>query len=441
MTTRPMTRGMRPLATALLATALCGGAAAAQERGNVIFFHPDGAGLNHWNALRTLDKGPDGELNWDKLPGMAIYAGHMKDALTGTSNGGATVHAYGVKVGAASFGMDNGEEITAASGKKASIAMEARDAGRAVGLIQTGHIGEPGTAAFVAQVKARSDVDTIADQVIRFGAQVIMAGGERFLLPETVDGRFGKGSRKDGKNLIEEAKKLGYTIVYTREELKALDLSRTEKLLGVFARGHTFNDQTEEKNREENKPHYAATAPTIAEMAEAALAILSRDPDGFFLVAEEEGTDNMGNRNNAPGQFEALRRADAAVGVFSRHIAQNANTMLLMAADSDAGAMQILGPSPAQNEVIKAGQPVPEKDANGSPLDGISGTGSMPFTSAPDKAGKTWPFAVSWGAEDDTTGAILVRADGMNSALVRGKMDNTAIYKVMYRTLFGATLP
>jgi alkaline phosphatase len=338
-------RSLRPLTCALLATAVLSGAAAAQERGNVIFFHPDGTGLNHWNALRTLDKGPDGELNWDKLPGMAIYAGHMKDALTGTSNGGATVHAYGVKVGAASFGMDNGVEITAASGKKASIAMEARDAGRAVGLIQTGHIGEPGTAAFVAQVKARSDVDTIADQVIRFGAQVIMAGGERFLLPETVDGRFGKGSRKDGRNLIEEAKRAGYTVVYTREELKALDVSRTDKLLGVFARGHTFNDQTEEKNREENKPHYVATAPTIAEMAEVAIAILSRDPDGFFLVAEEEGTDNMGNRNNAPGQFEALRRADAAVGVFSRYIAQNPNTTLLMAADSDAGAMQILGPS------------------------------------------------------------------------------------------------
>jgi hypothetical protein len=29
----------------------------------------------------------------------------------------------------------------------------------------------------------------------------------------------------------------------------------------------------------------------------------------------------------------------------------------------------------------------------------------------------------------------------MNSNLVRGKMDSTDIYKVMYRSLFGTTLP
>ena len=69
------------------------GPSAAQQTGNVIFFHPDGAGVKHWGALRFLIAGPDGELNWDKLPAMAVYRGHMKDALTGTTHGGATVHA------------------------------------------------------------------------------------------------------------------------------------------------------------------------------------------------------------------------------------------------------------------------------------------------------------------------------------------------------------
>ena len=73
---------------------------------------------------------------------------------------------------------------------------------------------------------------------------MIMSGGEKYLLPSDVEGRHGTGSRKDGKNMIEVAKELGYTVVYTREEMvKARD---ADKLLGVFAWGHTFNDRPEE---------------------------------------------------------------------------------------------------------------------------------------------------------------------------------------------------
>lgn len=76
--------------------------------GNVIFIHPDGAGLNHWSAARIYWYGPDGLSPWDTLPEMAAYRGHMADMLTGTSNGGATTHAFGYKVeGLGSFGKDS----------------------------------------------------------------------------------------------------------------------------------------------------------------------------------------------------------------------------------------------------------------------------------------------------------------------------------------------
>ncbi|RPJ05766.1 MAG: hypothetical protein EHM37_21100, partial [Deltaproteobacteria bacterium] len=77
--------------------------------GSVIFFHPDGTGANHWSAARMYYKGPDGNLNWDLLPHMALYRGHMLNNLIGTSNGGATTHAFGYRVdGPGSFGK-NGE--------------------------------------------------------------------------------------------------------------------------------------------------------------------------------------------------------------------------------------------------------------------------------------------------------------------------------------------
>ncbi len=109
-----------------------------------------------------------------------------------------------------------------------------------------------------------------------------------------------------------------------------------------------------------------------------------------------------------------------------------------MASDSDAGGMQLVGP-PA-GSWIRFGRPVPERDPNGAPLDGMTGTGSEPFASAPDRHGRRWPFAVAWVTRDDVSGGILVRAAGLNSELVAGTLDSTDIYRVMYRTLFGLSL-
>ncbi len=409
--------------------------APAQARGNVIFFHPDGAGVNHWTALRIKDVGPDGRLNWDALPAMAVYTGHMKDAMTGTSHGGATSHAYGIKVGGDSFGMDGKTPITAASGRRMSLMQEALAEGFAVGTVQTGHIAEPGSAVFLASTENRRNRDDIAAQVVGSGAQVIMAGGEKYLLPEGVRGVHGEGARKDGRNLIEEAQAAGYRVVYTADELAALDTSQVDRLLGVFAHDNTYNDRSEEENAAAGVGHYQENAPSVAQMARAALAILSRAPGGFFLVVEEEGTDNMANANNAAGQLEALRRADEAIGVLHEFVRGRDDTLLLMTSDSDAGGMQVLGPD--ARYAVPPGEPVPAAGPNGAPLDGREGTGTPPFISAPDRNGDTWPFAIAWATRYDVSGGILARAAGRNSDMVRGVIDNTDIYAIMYETLFG----
>lgn len=403
------------------------------QTGNVIFFHPDGTGLNHWNALRLHSAGPDGETNWDRLPAMAVYKGHMEDSLTATSHGGATTHAYGVKVKADSFGLNGTEEITAASGKTMSILEEAKSAGKAVGIIQTGHIAEPGTAAFLASVSSRRATCEIAKQVIVSGAEVIFAGGEKYLLPMGVEGRHGKGACVE--NLIEKAKQAGYTIVYTRDELTALEdrnFADAKKLLGVFAHDHTFHDEAEEINQAKNLPHYVPSAPSIADMARASLAFLSRFSSGFILIAEEEGTDNMANENNAPGQLAALVRADQAVGVFHSFVERDGKTLLLMAADSEAGGLAPIGPS-----ILQGGKKLPSWDDNGAPYDGVAGKQSLPFIAPPDANGKQMPFAIAWATRYDTSGAVIVRGAGFNSDRIRGTMDNTEMYRLMYLTLLG----
>ena len=221
---------------------------------------------------------------------------------------------------------------------------EAIDAGFATALIQTGSITEPGTAAFVASVAERGNHAEIARQLIESDVDVIMGGGERDMLPQGVNGRHGAGRRTDGLNLIERARQLGYSVVYTKDELMALP-ANTTKVLGVFASGHTFNDRTEEALRTAGLPLYVLTAPSIAEMSGKALEIISRNPKthktGFFMVAEEEGTDNFPNNGNASGSFEARKRTDTAFGVFADFVENNPKTLLITAADSNAGNMNI----------------------------------------------------------------------------------------------------
>jgi len=432
-------------------------AEAAGPQRNVIFFHTDGYGLSHWDALRTQSVGPDGRLNWDKLPYTASYTGHMKDQLTGTSHGGATTHAYGVKVEADSFGLDGERPITALSGKQMSIMEEAVNAGFATALIQTGSLTEPGTAAFVASVAERGNHEEIARQVIESGVDVILGGGERWLLPAGFAGRHGTGSRTDGQNLIERAKALGYTVVYTRDELLALPRTTT-KVLGVFAHGHTFNDRTEEALRAAGLPLYVPTAPTVAEMSRVTLEILThrnapaqasqRAQSGrggrapFFMVVEEEATDNFPNNSNAAGSFEAGRRSDAAFAVFREFLRQNPRTLLLNAADSSAGSKNIVD---WRTPTVTVG-PVnsgPDGLFVNAPFDGVGGAGTAPFMSAPNRNGNTFPFAVAWVSRWDVAGDILVRAEGANAVRVGdlGVVDNTDIYRLMYLTLFGRWLP
>lgn len=262
------------------------------RRGNVIFIHPDGSALNHWTAARIYWRGPDGFLQWDRLPEMAVYRGHMSDQLAATSEGGATTHAFGVKVqGPDSFGRDRGRPIRALSGFPGSILREAANRGHPVGVVNDGDVnGEPGTGAFLAETATRDEPNEQSLQILggRPGFDggtpeditdgepdpiVVLGGGEAFFLPEgtpqctqaptldnprldcfvhldPVDDRG--PSRTDGRNLLQEAVDDGWIVIRTRCEFDALmqRLRRNRydapKVLGLFAADDIFNDEPEE---------------------------------------------------------------------------------------------------------------------------------------------------------------------------------------------------
>ena len=568
------------------------------EVGNVVFFHPDGSALQQWNAARMYWEGPDGFLQWDRMPWMAIYRGHMADRLTGTSNGGATTHAFGFKVtGPNSYGKDNGRTILSLSGYPGSISREAANAGHPTGLVNDGDIaGEPGTGAFFAETDTRGepafqtlqllggrpgfngfDGDPEADPDITDGEPdpvVILGGGERFFLPEGTpycgssrlslrqprldcfvhfdaigaaeDVRDGMTpdqailengpARSDGRNLLQEAAADGYVIIRTRQQFNRLlrnlrnDPDYAPKVLGVFAADDIFNDQPEERVRAAGLirspetpipdevrrlpddlaldkigdlviwgtpagawgPEQAPAAfetpnsvnpPSVRELTRMATLILdrrSRTADRpFHLVVEVESTDNLPNNTNAIGTLRALKRSDDVIrelrqleqrrGLFGSGIGAFP-TLLLTAADSDGGAMQVLSVNRAENVDDPVGSisanrtELPDEERLPNPLDGLGGREVFPpFQAEPDAlfqfrpladgAGETegaitverLRFAVSWPSGADVAGGIISRAQGANAGLLQsmfsGRFDNTDAYRLQYATLFGRMLP
>jgi alkaline phosphatase len=119
------------------------------------------------------------------------------------------------------------------------------------------------------------------------------------------------------------------------------------------------------------------------------------------------------------------------------YIKANPQTLLLTAADSEAGGMQLV----AVRDTSQFNLPLPEKTDNGAPLDGIDGTRSLPFTAAPDKNGVKLRFGVAWACYGDVAGGVISRAHGLNSSILGLNVDNTDIYRIMYATLFGRLLP
>lgn len=403
-----------------------------------IFFHPDGTSAGHWDAMRILYHGPDAGSQWDRLPAMAPYRGNIADRLTSSSNAGATIHATGTRAWVGSFGLDkDGDEIRSADGSTDTIMEKAVDCGLGTALIQTGSLIEPGTAAFVSEADNRyEDVEEIALEVIESGVDILLGAGEEWLLPEGTEGQFGEGRRTDGRNLIAEASESGYAVVYTREQLLELP-EHIDRVLGVFNVEDTFFDRPEEELRAAGLPNYLATAPTVAEMTAFALERISDDEDGFLAVIEEEGSDNFCNKMNASGCLEAMKRADDANAVMLDFIAKNPDTFMVTTSDSNAGGIQI-------RDMPSADQPVPARaEYSGAALDGRDGTGTLPFVSAPDRTGTTFPFAIAWASGRDIGSGVIARGAGreVERLVPSSGVANTDIYRMLYYTLFGEMLP
>ncbi|XP_054405964.1 intestinal-type alkaline phosphatase isoform X2 [Pongo abelii] len=277
---------------------------------NLILFLGDGMGVPTVTATRILKGqkngklGPETPLAMDRFPYLALSKTYNVDRQVPDSAGTATAYLCGVKANFQTIGLSaaarSNQCNTTRGNEVISVMNRAKQAGKSVGVVTTTrvqHASPAGTYAHTVNRNWYSDADMpasarqegcqdIATQLIsNMDIDVILGGGRKYMFPMgTPDPEYPSdasqnGIRLDGKNLVQEwlAKHQGARYVWNRTELMqaSLDQSVTH-LMGLFEPG----DMKYEIHRD------PTLDPSLMEMTEAALRLLSRNPHGFYLFVE-----------------------------------------------------------------------------------------------------------------------------------------------------------
>ncbi len=200
-----------------------------------------------------------------------------------------------------------------------SILELARARGRKTGLVTSARITHATPAGWVAKVESRNMEETIAEQYLASGTDVLLGGGQ---------GPFDPGSRFDDRDLWAEYRAAGYDVVRTAEELAA---STGSKLLGAFTPGQQHLPY-EIDRRYQDHP-----APSLAALTRAALERLDGAEEGFVLQVEAGRPDHANHNNDPGGLLWDWIAADEALGVVLDYADARDDTLVLFACDHDTG--------------------------------------------------------------------------------------------------------
>ncbi|PIK58914.1 putative alkaline phosphatase, tissue-nonspecific isozyme-like [Apostichopus japonicus] len=186
------------------------------------------------------------------------------------------------------------------------------DAGKSTGVVTTARLTHATPASTYAHSPERvwendSDLTNaavdagctdIASQFIDAPQiNVALGGGRREFLPITeTDPEYpgSRGQRRDGRNLVEEWKAehpANSEFVWNKEQFDDVDPDTIRYLFGLFETGHM--------QFESERPDDGAGEPSIAEMTDKAIRILSKNSNGFFLAVEGARVDH-GHHDNIP---------------------------------------------------------------------------------------------------------------------------------------------
>ncbi len=294
---------------------------------NVILFIGDGMGVSTVTAARILagqlagGNGEENELFFETLPNVAFSKTYNVNQQTPDSAGTMTAMVTGVKSNAALISVNQyvrlGDCASMQGNSLPTLLELAENKGMSTGIVTTARLTHATPAANYAHsmhrnfeddgdASAMSDVGAcidIARQLVEFkalhpdsdGLEVALGGGRLNFLPQVdnADPEEGvQGNRLDGRDLTQEwtQRHDNSAYVWNKEQFDKIDVENTEHLLGLFDGSHM--------EYEIDRPHDKGGEPSLSEMTAKAIALLAKNPEGYYLNVEAGRIDHAHHATN-----------------------------------------------------------------------------------------------------------------------------------------------
>lgn len=297
---------------------------------NVIMVIPDGMGNSITGLTRWYQDGKS--LEADKYVDGLVRT-YASDSITTDSGAAATAYATGHKAVSESLSVLPAKvTMPGISATKAdeinkpvpTLLEAARLAGKSTGLVFTCTIDDATPDAFVSHAVSRNDSENITKQMVYSGVDVLFGGGSALMKPEGKDG----GARTDGVDLIKALKAQGYSYVTSKNEM---DKSKASKVWGLF----------QPWNLDADFDRNPKVQPSLSEMTEKSLSILSANPKGFFLMVEASDIDTFGHEDDPVGMISETLAYDKAMKVAMDFAKKNGETAVISMADHNTGGLYL----------------------------------------------------------------------------------------------------
>lgn len=309
---------------------------------NVILFIGDGMSLQAREIARILSKGiNEGKyndlLNMEKLENMALITTSGYDSIVTDSANSASAYATGHKSVVNAMGVYENCTKDPFDDPKVEniIELAKRTRGMATGIVSTANITDATPAAMLAHTRRRAEQNYIAADMLadKHRPDVILGGGSRHFLPLGTPG----SKRKDNMDVIQRFEDLGYAFSGSRTELLNTPAS-AGKLLGLYQLDNmnVYLDREVTKNPKTLKGFN--DQPGLVEMTEKAIAALSKNPNGFFLMVEGACVDKQLHVLDWQRAAYDNIELDKAVGAAQAFAAKNNDTLIIVVADHAHGA-------------------------------------------------------------------------------------------------------
>jgi alkaline phosphatase len=349
---------------------------------NIIYLIGDGMGIAHRTAARIMKNGvglgkSNAALAMDTMSNTALLTTHSLNSIITDSSPGAACYATGNKSNNNQQGVFPDDTTVAFDNPRVENIGEflSRTQGKALGIVTTSDVFDATPGSFATHTANRGAGTGICDQFLdesaQTGLKVLMGGGRKWFLPNTVVGSARSASSDyvlpgdlasawgitggvsdPARDLLTAFSSQGFRYAANRTALNAIPATAT-KLLGLFAMSqmNVAKDKIDKRRGTTTivDDYGFPDQPMLDEMTEKALQVLNNNQNGFVLMVEAASIDKQAHNMDTERWILDTIEFDYAVEKCLAFAKRNPDTLVIVTADHECAGVNIIGASSVTN--------------------------------------------------------------------------------------------